>query len=988
MPTANSFQRTNSIAKTTRNQGLAAATVAARAGRAGGVFAGMETLEPRQLMVADPVSIAHPTWFANYGAVVVDGVVNDAEWAGSTPIFRAQANRTDSAVTARVKYTELGLYAAFEVSDQYLWADGGGGGSGTRYDWFNDDSIALFFDPSNTRKRLLTPAGRALGFNIAPVNGPETGSGAVTRYNYIRGNNPTGRDGDYDGVQMNPYGALTPGMTWKTVLHGTLNNNSDLDQGWTTEVFLPWETIGMDRAPINGQAITMTFSVLFDDTGGAHDSATHDADTSATTRFGARTLDDQINGTESSFNVAIPGIEGPINYAWLVFSDARTNDKPNPVINLSAANVDGYGARLNFLSPAASSAVLVLGPAKRGGTAAYDIRWSHMPITNELEWDSATIVSNTYVPHPRGQAESLRINGLEPGQTYYMAVRAADGAGRLSDIRQVIFATQTDVQDTSNGQWLLPSPNGGSLVTEAGDPFVMVGSAIIPSNYYVRNLYNGNIWNAGAGRMTNFTVNPGSEGPAAGFFDSLAASGVNTLRVTLEWLALPTAGQGSLPDGNYWIEYPKGNYNPAMKDYLQSVMAEAARTGIRLILKPFDTFNYKGLFNLTPYSTANGGPLTTIDDFFQNPVVKDMTIDRMKTIIDWVHESPAATSVIGIQLPNEWDNWQWTLNARGDGDPSRMQEMRDRSKFILRTAAAVKQYDPSMNIISSTDGVVPHGAVARALFLGDNIDILTPHWYTTTTAEPVNSPDANKSIRPVTDYAAVAGYWQSNKRDNRVINNGEWGLVKWQWDTGRVYYTGVSANPNAAKPWTVQNDVDLYRTTSWTQIALGLGGSGIRLGGQEMRDLVPSNIGVSTTGYLPLPLPQGMRDIQQSVVSFAGDSPIGFDYGRYNANTLAGRLSVTGTSKRLVTVGSTDGTQGLVYVTQDLNRTTGEVGTAVLSIAGLSSSQVWNVEFWSTGANSVMLDVQWGLSVVSGKLSMVLPSFAQDVMVRFRTDQL
>ena len=155
-----------------------------------------------------------------------------------------------------------------------------------------------------------------------------------------------------------------------------------------------------------------------------------------------------------------------------------------------------------------------------------------------------------------------------------------------------------------------------------------------------------------------------------------------------------------------------------------------------------------------------------------------------------------------------------------------------------------------------------------------------------------------------------------------------------------------------------------------------------------MRDLVPSNIGVSTTGYLPLPLPQGMRDIQQSVVSFAGDSPIGFDYGRYNANTLAGRLSVTGTSKRLVTVGSTDGTQGMVYVTQDLNRTTGEVGTAVLSIAGLSSSQVWNVEFWSTGANSVMLDVQWGLSVVSGKLSMVLPSFAQDVMVRFRTDQL
>lgn len=937
-------------------------------------------------MVADPVSVAHPTWFANYGAVVVDGTIDPSEWAGSAPVTRAQANRTDSAATVRMKYTELGLYLGIEVADQYLWADGGGAGSGTRYDWFDDDSMALFFDASVTRKRLLTPAGRALGFNIAAVNGPETGSGAVTRYNYIRGNNPTGREGDYNGVQMNPYGALSAGMTWKTTLRGTLNNNADLDQGWTTEVFLPWESIGMARMPVNGQAITMTFSVLLDDTGGTHDHSAHEWDTNAVTRFGPRTLDDQINGTESSFNIAMPGMEGPVNYAWLVFTDARTNDKPNPVINLSVSNVEGYAARLNFLSPAASTAVMALGPAKRGGTAAYDIRWSHMPITNELEWDSATIVSNTYVPHPRGQAESLRINELEPGQQYYVAVRAADGAGRLSPIRQVIFTTQTAEQDTSGGQWLMNSPTGGSLVTEAGDPFVMVGSSIIPNNLYVRNLYNGNIWNAGGNRMTNFTVTPGGEGSASGYFDALSSYGVNTLRVTLEWLALPVAGQGSLPDGNYWIEYPKGHYNPAMKDYLQSVMTEAARTGIRLILKPFDTFNYKTFFNLTPYSTANGGPLTTINDFFQVAAVKDMCIDRINTIIDWIHESDAATSVIGIELPNEWDDWTWTLNPRGDGDPSRMQEMRDRSKTLLRIAAGVKAHDPNINLLSSSIGLVPRGATARAMFLGDNIDMLAPHWYSAATSEPVNSPDADKSIRPVTDYAALAGYWQSNKRDNRVINNGEWGLVKWQWDGGKVYYTGVSPSPNPAKPWTVQNDVDLYRTTSWTQIAMGLGGSGFRLGGQEMRDLVPSNIGVGTTGYLPLPLPQGMREVQQTVVGFTADSPIGFDAGSYAAGTLAGRLSVTGTSKKLITVGSTDGTQGMVYVTQNLNRSTGTVSGSTVSISGLNASELWNVEFWSTGSGGTMLNVQWGLSVVNGKLSIALPAFDKDIMIRFRTD--
>jgi hypothetical protein len=955
-----------------------------RAGRATPEFGGLESLEARQLFVADPVSVANPTWFANYGAVAVDGVIDPTEWAGSMPITRAQANRTDSAATVRMKYTELGLYLGIEVADQYLWADGGGAGSGTRYDWYNDDSMALFFDASDTRKRLLTPAGRALAFNIAPLNGPQSGAGMVTRYNYIAGNNPTGRDGDLNGVQVNPFGALSPGMKWKTVLHGTVNNNSDLDQGWTTEVFLPWNSIGMAGMPVSGQAITMTFSVLLDDTGGTHDATAHDWDTSAAFRFGPRTIDDQINGTESSFNVSMPGMEGPVNYAWLVFTDGRNNDKPNPVINLSASNVDGYGARLNFLSPAASGAVMALGPAKRGGTYQYQIRWSGTPIVDENDWGSATVVENNFVPHPRGQAESLRIGGLEPGQQYYVAVRAVDGAGRLGDMRQVVFTTQTALQDTSNGQWLMNSPTGGSLVTEAGDPFVMAGSSIVPNNLYVRNLYNGNIWNAAGNRMTNFTVTPGGEGSASGYFDALSSYGVNTLRVTMEWLALPVAGQGHLPDGNYWLEYPKGHYNPAMKDYLLSVMAEAQRTGIRLILKPFDTFNYKNFFNLTPYSTANGGPLTTINDFFQDPTVKDMTIDRIKTIIGWIHESPAATSVIGIELPNEWDDWTWTLNPRGDGDPSRMQEMRDRSKTMLRIAAAVKAYDPNINLVSSSIGLVPRGATARAMFLGDNIDMLAPHWYTSTTSEPVNSPDADKSIRPVTDYAALAGYWQSNKRDNRVINNGEWGLVKWQWPISKVYYTGVSPVSDPAHPWTVQNDVDMYRTTSWTQIAMGMAGSGFRLGGQEMRDLVPSNIGVGTTGYLPLPLPQGMREVQQTVTTFATSSVIGFDYGRFDATTLAGRLSVAGTGKKLITVGSSDGAQSMVYVEQNLNRTTGTVSGATLNISGLTDSQLWNVEFWSTGTGGQMLDVQWGLTVSKGVLAITLPDFDKDVMVRLK----
>lgn len=931
-------------------------------------------------MVADPVSVAHPMWFASYGPVVVDGIIDDAEWGSAIPITRAQANRPDSAVTLRYKYTELGLYIAADVRDQYLWSDGSGGGSGTRSAWYDDDSIALFFDASVTRKRLLTPAGRALAFNLGSTTGPTSGSGVVTRFDYIRGNNPTGRENDYTGVQMNPGGALTPGMTWRTVLNGTPNNNADIDIGWTTEIFLPWQTIGMASMPVNGQNITANFQVLFDDNNGTHNTAARDTSPNPAIRFGPRVADDQINGVDSSYNLLNTGMEGPVNYAWLTFTDQRTNDRPNPVINLSVGSIDGYSARLNMLAPAASSTVMVLGPAKRGGVYQYQIRYSHQPITNELTWDSATEIANDFVPHPRGIADSLHIGGFEPGVSYYVAIRAVDGGGRLSDIRQVFFTTRTETQDLSNGQRLMTSAQGGSLITEAGDPFLMVGSAANPNNLYVRNLYPGNVWNATTNQLVNFVQNPGAEGDAQGYFESLASYGVNTLKVPLELLA--TGNSTSSITGSYWLESRPGQFNLDMRQFLWSMMAAANSVGIRLVLVPFDTANYRTYFNATAFAASNGGPLSTIDDFFQHPVAKDMAISRINTIIDWVHQSPDDTAVLGIELPSEWDELSWTLNPRGDGDPARMQEYRDRAKTMSRIAAAVRAYDPNMLLAASTISLVPRGPIARAMFLGDNFDLLTPHWYTSTTAEPINSPDANASIRPVTDYGALAGYWLSSKRDQRVINNGEWGLDKYLWPSQTVSYGDFNPNPSPSS-WMLQDDVDLYRTTSWTQIALGLGGSGMRLAGAEARALIPSDIGPDTTGYLPTPLPMGMRLVQQSVANFAWDSYVGFDPASFNAAPLAGRLAFSNTTHRLIGVGSASATQGLVYITQDLNRTTGDVSDATLTIDGLRSGLSASIEFWSTGENAELLDIQWDISVTGGGLAIPLPSFSQDVMIRY-----
>lgn len=947
-------------------------------------FEGLERLEDRQMMVADPVTTSHPVWTAVYAsnAITINGTLAPGEWDDAPAIVRASPSRPDQSVTMRVKYNEGGLMVAVDVRDQYLWADGSGGGTGSKWDWWDDDALAIYFDPSNTRKRLLTPAGRMLAFNLGKMTGAQTGPARITRYNFIAGNN------DLVGQHITPYGdPAFPKMRWMVRLYGTLNRNTDLDQGWTGEVFLPWAALGMAGMPENGRAALMNFEALFDDDGGGRDTSPRDSSPDPAVRFGPSKMDDQINGVESSFNVSRPGMEGPVNYAQLVFSDPRAEDAPTEVYSLGVRQVTGYGAWLSFTAPFGSRNLLdKVGVAQRGAAAGYEVRWSDLPITgDDASFQTATPVVNTWSPKPPGRVELLRIGGLQPGQQYWFAVRAVDGAGRAGPITVATATTLTAGEDASSGTRVMTSPAGGILQMEDGQPFTMVGNYAVPNNLYMRNLYHGLVWNSASGSLHSYAVNPGGEGSADGYFQALSDAGVNTLWLPLEWLALPQSGRASLPDGMYWLEYPRGNYNPEMRDYLWRVMDLAHEHGIKLVLRPFNTFNYRTFFELTPWAAQNGGPLSDIDDFYQTPAVWTMATDRLKTIVGWANQHANPETVIGYELFNEWDDWTWTLSPRGDGDPARTLEFRDRAKVVSRIAAEMRAYDPSFLIVSSSIGLVPRGPTARALFIGDAFDVLAPHFYTNGVSEPVYNPAADRSVLPVSEYATLAGYWMTNRRDGRVLANGEWGLVKWKWPNSTAYYTGVSPWSDPQRPWTVQNDVDLYRTTSWAQIAMGMGGNGMRLAGTEMRDLIPDNIGPGTTGYLPTPLPRGMRDVQASVRNFVSDTFVGFDWTTFDAMPLAGRVRASSASgKALVAVGSTGGDQGLVYVLQDANRTTGTVADAALTLDGFGDGKAYTVEFWSTGADAGQVSFLSNVAAVAGKLTFALPSFGTDLMVRFR----
>ena len=72
-----------------------------------------------------------------------------------------------------------------------------------------------------------------------------------------------------------------------------------------------------------------------------------------------------------------------------------------------------------------------------GQPALYDIRYASGSIT-EANWEAATQVQGEPVPGSFGTQQSFTITGLNPGATYYVAVKVLDEAGHTSALSNVV----------------------------------------------------------------------------------------------------------------------------------------------------------------------------------------------------------------------------------------------------------------------------------------------------------------------------------------------------------------------------------------------------------------------------------------------------------------------------------------------------------------------------------------------------------------------
>jgi WD40 repeat protein/chitodextrinase len=136
--------------------------------------------------------------------------------------------------------------------------------------------------------------------------------------------------------------------------------------------------------------------------------------------FGIRAVDNTGNKAELS------------NVVETLTSDGESSEPINDLVSVGATETT---LTLSWTAPRDR------GPTPR--IAQYDIRFAEDQERIE-KWDRATKVKHTLVPGEPGTIESVVLEKLSPNQRYYVAIKAIDTKGNISEVSNIAIAYTTD----------------------------------------------------------------------------------------------------------------------------------------------------------------------------------------------------------------------------------------------------------------------------------------------------------------------------------------------------------------------------------------------------------------------------------------------------------------------------------------------------------------------------------------------------------------
>jgi hypothetical protein len=163
----------------------------------------------------------------------------------------------------------------------------------------------------------------------------------------------------------------------------------------------------------------------------------------------------------------IPNWSGISNIASAATLSDQDNIAPNPVTDFTVSDITDNSVTLTWTAPGDDG--------DQGQATTYDIRYDTSYIGNDT-WGSCTPVSGEPSPQPPGSAETFTVDNLQPGVTYYFAIKTYDEVPNYSLLSNIPSATIgsgnippaaiTDLQATESNQnsislsWTTPGSDG------------------------------------------------------------------------------------------------------------------------------------------------------------------------------------------------------------------------------------------------------------------------------------------------------------------------------------------------------------------------------------------------------------------------------------------------------------------------------------------------------------------------------------------------
>lgn len=166
--------------------------------------------------------------------MLVEGAWSGAPWTEEFVDIEGDVRPEPRFATrAKMAWDEEFFYVAAEMEEPHLWA------TYTEHDSivFHENDFEVFIDPDGDTYDYFEIEINALGtvFDLRLVKPYREGGPALH---------------DWDAV----------GMRSAVTLRGTLNDPSDVDEGWTVELAIPWSCLGGRSAPEVGEVWRVNFS--------------------------------------------------------------------------------------------------------------------------------------------------------------------------------------------------------------------------------------------------------------------------------------------------------------------------------------------------------------------------------------------------------------------------------------------------------------------------------------------------------------------------------------------------------------------------------------------------------------------------------------------------------------------------------------------------------------------------------------------------------